>query len=154
MPVRTGRALKAESASDMKWPDESLLPGFRDTFVRYAQNMQKFSGELLGLIAEALNLPPDAFSRFFEPEGNQDRVKIVKYPVPEDKSSNQGVGPHYDGGFVTLVSSYATAVQITHVSHRPLVAASVATSRFASPELLRSVDRCATYPWHIRRKYW
>lgn len=65
--------------------------------------MQKLSREILSLVAEALQLPTDAFARFFEPEGNQDRSKIVKYPVPTDDSSDQGVGPHYDGGFLTLV---------------------------------------------------
>ncbi|EKM54798.1 uncharacterized protein PHACADRAFT_258905, partial [Phanerochaete carnosa HHB-10118-sp] len=90
-----------------QWPDESLLPGFRDTFVEYAQRLQKLSGELLGLIAEALELPPNAFARFFEPEGNQDH-----------ESSNQGVGPHYDGGFITLLlqASPHRGLQVQNVS--------------------------------------
>ncbi|KAI0784685.1 Clavaminate synthase-like protein [Abortiporus biennis] len=46
-----------------QWPDEELVPGFRDTYSRY----------------------------------------IAQYPVPEDDSSDQGVGPHYDGGFLTFL---------------------------------------------------
>jgi isopenicillin N synthase-like dioxygenase len=84
------------------------LPGFKATFVRYISTLQKLSNDLLSLVAEALELPPNAFSRFFETGGNQDRAKIVKYPVPDDDSSNQGVGPHYDGGFLTLVSTFAS----------------------------------------------
>lgn len=71
----------AESGSGAKWPDESLLQGFRDTCVQYVQRLQKLSGELLALIVEALELPPDASARFFEPEGNQDYAKVDKYPV-------------------------------------------------------------------------
>ncbi|GJE92850.1 clavaminate synthase-like protein [Phanerochaete sordida] len=86
-----------------QWPEEHLLPGFRDTFVRYAAALQALSGALLALAAEALGLPRDAFARFFETDGNQDRLKVVKYPVPADDASRQGVGPHYDGGFLTLL---------------------------------------------------
>ncbi|KAJ3551960.1 hypothetical protein NM688_g4409 [Phlebia brevispora] len=86
-----------------QWPDEKLLPGFKDTYVRYVQQVNKLGDELLTLIAEALHLPSNAFSRFREPGGNQNRAKVVKYPVPEDDSSDQGVGPHFDGGFLTLL---------------------------------------------------
>jgi hypothetical protein len=31
-------------------------------------------------------------------------IKIVKYPAPVDnEASDQGVGPHYDAGFLTFV---------------------------------------------------
>jgi len=86
-----------------QWPKEELLPGFKDTFSHYVEETQKLSNELLLIVAEALHLPTDAFSRFVEEGGNQDRAKIVKYPVPADDSSDQGVGPHFDGGFLTLL---------------------------------------------------
>ena len=35
----------------------------------------------------------------------------MKYPVPEDDSSDQGVGPHFDGGFLTFVCSYMVSSQ-------------------------------------------
>jgi isopenicillin N synthase-like dioxygenase len=87
-----------------QWPEESLLPGFRDAFTRYINALQKLSYELLSFVAESLELAPNAFAHFFEAEGNEDRGKIVKYPAPTDDSSDQGVGPHFDGGFLTLVS--------------------------------------------------
>lgn len=136
----------------MKWPDEGVLPGFKETFVRYAQSMQKLSGELLALAAEAFELPRDAFSRFFEPDGNQDRAKLVKYPVPEDDSSNQGVGPHYDGGFLTLVRLFVQLVQTkrNQLTSAYQVTASVTTSRPAGTECLRRVDRCSAYFRNLR----
>ncbi|EKM54780.1 uncharacterized protein PHACADRAFT_258873 [Phanerochaete carnosa HHB-10118-sp] len=86
-----------------QWPEEHLLPGFRAAFASYIDGLQKLSYRLLSLVAEALELPPDAFAHFFEQDGNEDRAKIVKYPAPADDSSDQGVGPHFDGGFLTLL---------------------------------------------------
>ncbi|KIP09459.1 hypothetical protein PHLGIDRAFT_102892 [Phlebiopsis gigantea 11061_1 CR5-6] len=101
-----------------QWPDEALLPNFKATFKRYVDSLQRLSQELLSLAGEALQLPQGAFSRFVEPGGNQDRVKIVKYPVPTESSSNQGVGPHYDGGFLTLLlqASPHKGLQVQNVS--------------------------------------
>ncbi|GJE92847.1 clavaminate synthase-like protein [Phanerochaete sordida] len=86
-----------------QWPDAALLPGFRAAFTSYVLRMQQLSHALLALVAEALQLAPDAFKHFFEADGNEDRAKIVKYPVPAPGSSDQGVGPHFDGGFLTLL---------------------------------------------------
>ena len=88
----------------LQWPKEELLPGFKDVITEYVLETQKLAHELLAVVTEALHLPPDAFAIFFEDGGNQDRARIVKYPAPEDDSSDQGVGPHFDGGFLTLVS--------------------------------------------------
>ncbi|KAF7790079.1 hypothetical protein EIP86_001029 [Pleurotus ostreatoroseus] len=86
-----------------QWPSETLLPGFRAAYVRYVEQVDRLGNELMTLIASALHLPPDAFARFREPGGNQHRAKVVKYPVPTDAASDQGVGPHFDGGFLTLL---------------------------------------------------
>ena len=87
----------------VQWPDEALIPGFRDTFVRYVEQLDALGYELVELIAEALHLAPGAFAPFMRPGGSQNRAKVVKYPVPVDSKSDQGVGPHYDGGFLTLL---------------------------------------------------
>jgi len=66
----------------------------------------ELGSQFISLIAQALGLPPDGLSRFYDtPERMQHRGKIVKYPVMNEKSvSDQGVGPHYDAGFLTIVS--------------------------------------------------
>ena len=87
----------------LQWPDDKLLPGFRDAYARYVRQVDDLGEELLEHIAEALHLPSGAFLRFREPGGNLNRAKVVKYPVPEDDTSDQGVGPHFDGGFLTLL---------------------------------------------------
>ncbi|KAF8634294.1 hypothetical protein AX17_004247 [Amanita inopinata Kibby_2008] len=86
-----------------QWPDEKLIPGFRDALERYMDQVTRLTYEFSSLIAESLGLPPDGLSQFYDtPELMQHRGKIVKYPV--DVNGNQGVGPHYDGGFLTFVS--------------------------------------------------
>lgn len=52
------------------------------------------------LIAESLDLPPDAFEKFFD-DDQQHKLKIVKYPDSGD-GVGQGVGPHKD----SMLTSY------------------------------------------------
>ncbi|PPQ97239.1 hypothetical protein CVT26_000765 [Gymnopilus dilepis] len=88
-----------------QWPDEKLIPGFREVLERYLEEVQELSYKFSSLIAEAFGLGPDGLSEFYEaPELMQHRAKIVQYPVVEG-SNDQGVGPHYDAGFLTFVSA-------------------------------------------------
>lgn len=71
---------------------------------RYLDQVQELSYKFSSLIAESFGLGSDGLSQFYEtPELMQHRAKIVQYPVVEG-SSDQGVGPHYDAGFLTFVS--------------------------------------------------
>ncbi|KAL5507575.1 hypothetical protein ACEPAH_7031 [Sanghuangporus vaninii] len=90
---------------ESQFPDEQDVPGFKATISEYYARLTDLSYELIGLLSEALGLPPDALSAYFEsPEKIQHRGKIVKYPAPESESdSSQGVGPHFDAGFLTLL---------------------------------------------------
>ena len=66
--------------------------------------VEKLSYEFIKLLAEALSLPRDAFDRFYDdPKDMQHRGKIVKYPPRSAVSSDQGVGPHFDAGFLTFL---------------------------------------------------
>ena len=87
----------------MKWPDEKLIPGFRDVLERYLVQVEDLSYKFTSLLAEAFGLGPDGLAQFYDiPPLMQHRAKIVQYPVVEG-SSDQGVGPHYDAGFLTFV---------------------------------------------------
>ncbi|ESK89758.1 naringenin 3-dioxygenase [Moniliophthora roreri MCA 2997] len=88
-----------------QFPDEHLIPGFKKTLETYLAQMSSLSKEFIALIAEALGLPRDGLSRFFDSDDRmQNLSKIVKYPVANERwHSNQGVGPHYDGGFLTIL---------------------------------------------------
>ncbi|PKS08234.1 hypothetical protein jhhlp_005176 [Lomentospora prolificans] len=97
-----------------QWPAEAVIPGFRETFTDYMNRMGKISIEFTSLIAEAIELPADAFNKYFDKD-QQHKLKIVKYPDLKDlglKGEGQGVGPHKD----SMLSSYL--LQATH--HRGL----------------------------------
>ncbi|KAJ6573393.1 hypothetical protein DFH09DRAFT_1151730 [Mycena vulgaris] len=87
-----------------QWPDEALLPGFKATMERYLLDVQALSYAFISLLAEAFGLPPDALSQFYDTdELMQHRGKIVQYPPTDAPGESQGVGPHYDAGFLTFL---------------------------------------------------
>jgi len=88
-----------------QYPDEDAIPGFRNIFETYLRQISKFATEFICLMAEAIGLPPDGLSKFYDSdEKMQGLSKIVQYPVSPNSSTSQGVGPHYDSGFLTIVS--------------------------------------------------
>jgi hypothetical protein len=66
--------------------------------------MGKISIFFTSLIAEAIGLPADAFSNYFDKD-QQHKLKIVKYPDLQElglEGQGQGVGPHKD----SMLTSY------------------------------------------------
>ncbi|KII92963.1 hypothetical protein PLICRDRAFT_172985 [Plicaturopsis crispa FD-325 SS-3] len=102
---------------ESQWPDEALLPGFKDTMLRYLAQVQELSYKFISLLAEAFGLPEDALNGFYDADDlMQHRAKIVRYP--DDVESDQGVGPHYDAGFLTflLQASPHRGLQVQNLS--------------------------------------
>jgi isopenicillin N synthase-like dioxygenase len=102
-----------------QWPEETALPGFKDTMERYMVQVQILGYQFIGFLAEAFGLPPDALACFYEPDVcMQHRSKIVKYPPLDGAVSDQGVGPHYDAGFLTflLQASSHPGLQVQNLS--------------------------------------
>ncbi|KAJ7618681.1 hypothetical protein FB45DRAFT_1033865 [Roridomyces roridus] len=100
-----------------QWPDEALLPGFKATMERYLLQVQDLSYAFVRLMAEAFGLPADGLSQFYDTdERMQHRGKIVRYPQTEE--GGQGVGPHYDAGFLTflLTASDHRGLQVQNLS--------------------------------------
>ncbi|MCJ1402802.1 hypothetical protein MMC11_006023 [Xylographa trunciseda] len=93
--------------SPNQWPDPSLLPTFRPVFETYITAMSHLATRFTSLIAEALDLPPTAFDRFFDAD-QQHKLKVVKYPdisqlgLGDTEATSQGVGPHKD----SMLTSY------------------------------------------------
>ena len=108
--------------SPNQWPDFRSLPSFRPAYETYIRRMSHLSISFTSLIAEALDLPPTAFDRFFDTD-QQHKLKIVKYPDLDELGSSQdvesqGVGPHKD----SMLTSYL--LQASH--HRGLQAQNMA----------------------------
>ncbi|KAG2342825.1 Clavaminate synthase-like protein [Suillus weaverae] len=102
-----------------QWPDEDLIPGFKNTMEIYLQQVQALSYQFISLLAEAFGLPSDALNKFYDiDELMQHRGKVVKYPANDGSLTNQGVGPHYDAGFLTflLTASPHRGLQVQNLS--------------------------------------
>jgi len=83
-----------------------LIPGFRSAFEQYLDQVQNLSQRFSTLIAESFGLGSEGLAGFYDtPQKMQHRAKIVRYPVTHD-GSDQGVGPHYDAGFLTFVRRF------------------------------------------------
>ena len=78
-----------------QWPPVNLLPNFRHVMEKYMDQVTKLSRHFLHLVAEALELPPNAFDQYADPiDDDYSRLKIVKYPPV--RGFAQGCGPHKD----------------------------------------------------------
>lgn len=102
-----------------QWPDEGLIPGFKNTMETYLQQVQALSYQFISLLAEAFGLPSDALNKFYDADKfMQHRGKVVKYPANDGSLTDQGVGPHYDAGFLTflLVASPHRGLQVQNLS--------------------------------------
>lgn len=51
-----------------QWPEEHLVPGLRATYTEYYEALKALGMRLLGLLALALDLPPEHFFPYFQPE--------------------------------------------------------------------------------------
>jgi isopenicillin N synthase-like dioxygenase len=87
-----------------RWPDESLLSGFRAACEAYAEAMQSVARRLMGLFELALGLPAGHFSPFMQQP--MCTTRLLHYPPqPLHAAPGQiGCGAHTDWGALTLLA--------------------------------------------------
>ncbi len=83
-----------------QWP--AALPEMRETLLDYQAAVTDLAVRMVHLFARALGQPATAFDDIFLP-GPQQLLKIIRYPGRDATESEQGVGAHKDGGFVTVL---------------------------------------------------
>ncbi|WFU05183.1 isopenicillin N synthase family oxygenase (plasmid) [Rhizobium sp. CB3171] len=105
-PEREKPALKA---GDQPWkrligPNQfpSALPELRPAVLKWIDDVTGVGLKVLQAFSEALGQKPDVFSPIYSNGPNQ-LLKIVRYPGRDQTESDQGVGAHKDGGFVTIL---------------------------------------------------
>lgn len=84
-----------------QWPDEAL-PQLKPLLLAYQAEVTRVGIDVLKAIAVALGQSEDIFARIYEPSPSQ-LLKIIHYPGRDATGSDQGVGAHKDGGFVTVL---------------------------------------------------
>ncbi|MDT3380085.1 2-oxoglutarate and iron-dependent oxygenase domain-containing protein [Labrys neptuniae] len=83
-----------------QWPE--ALPELRPLLLRYQAEVTRIGIDVLKAMALALGQPENAFAEIYEPSPSQ-LLKIIRYPGRDAAGSDQGVGAHKDGGFVTVL---------------------------------------------------
>ena len=92
---------EAERAALNAWPEN--LPGFRETVLNYAKEVEKLARKFLPLWCHSLNLPRDYLDPYFEIPHLQ--TGLLHYP-PQKETGNRrfGITPHTDNAFMTLLA--------------------------------------------------
>lgn len=85
-----------------QWPEEALLPGFRDTVEHYVDEMSTLARKMVGAIALSLGLPSDDLDRYFDDPTTF--LRLLHYPTQPQEEGLFGSAPHTDYGFITLLA--------------------------------------------------
>ncbi|WP_036260646.1 isopenicillin N synthase family dioxygenase [Methylocapsa aurea] len=83
-----------------QWP--AALPELRPALLAWQSALTKVAVRLLHAFAQSLEQSPDVFEPTYRDAPNQ-HIKIIRYPGRDASSTDQGVGPHKDSGFLTFV---------------------------------------------------
>ena len=78
------------------------LPALREAVLKWIDDVTTVGLRILQAFSEALGQKPDVFAPIYSNGPNQ-LLKIVRYPGRDQTESDQGVGAHKDGGFVTIL---------------------------------------------------
>lgn len=84
-----------------QWPDAARLPGLREDFLAFHATFEALTLRLLAPLAVSLDLPPDAFDRFFDRPSSMTRIAC--YPPVPDRADRINTPGHRDLSFLTLI---------------------------------------------------
>lgn len=89
-----------------QWPDESLVPGFRDAVETFVAGAAAVAESLLAALSQGLGLAPGALADVFGARRHS-LVKLIRYPV--SPPGEAGVNAHHDAGFLTVLAQHEVA---------------------------------------------
>ncbi|MCX5512576.1 isopenicillin N synthase family oxygenase [Kaistia algarum] len=85
-----------------QWPDETRLPGFRQTIDRYVAEMSELARSLVRAISISLGMPESSMDRYFEKPTTF--LRLLHYPTQPEEAGLFGSAPHTDYGYITLLA--------------------------------------------------
>lgn len=97
------------------WPNEDTLLNWREIMTTYHSQCTRLGHLVMSLIAQSLNLEPDAFNYYTKDPTAI--ARLIRYgTVPSDASAGvYGSGPHTDYGLITLLATNGVSgLQIYH----------------------------------------
>ncbi|MGY5809255.1 isopenicillin N synthase family dioxygenase [Rhizobium sp. LEGMi198b] len=83
-----------------QWPE--ALPELKPLLLAYQAEVTRIGIDILKAIAVALGQSENVFAEIYQPQPSQ-LLKIIRYPGRDAAETDQGVGAHKDGGFVTVL---------------------------------------------------
>ncbi|KZD07394.1 isopenicillin N synthase family dioxygenase [Oceanibaculum pacificum] len=83
-----------------QWPE--AIPEFRNALLEWQASVTDLAVRVLRAFALSLGQPEDVFSPIYNGAPNR-LIKLIRYPGRDLTSDDQGVGPHKDSGFLTLL---------------------------------------------------
>lgn len=83
-----------------QWPE--ALPELKPLLLAYQAEVTRIGIDVLKAIAAALDQSENVFAEIYQPQPSQ-LLKIIRYPGRDVAETDQGVGAHKDGGFVTVL---------------------------------------------------
>ena len=100
LPTDEGLPAWSRLQGPNQWP--AALPEFRKVILTYQSAVSNLATRIIRAFAVALGQPESIFDSIFTPDAHR-LLKLIRYPGREGTDSDQGVGPHKDGGFVTVL---------------------------------------------------
>lgn len=100
LPIGPGTPAWARLQGPNQWP--AALPELRPIAEKWIADLTALGIRLLKAFALALGQPEDVFEPIYSPSPNI-LLKLIRYPGRDATESDQGVGAHKDGGFLTLL---------------------------------------------------
>ncbi|KAI9371274.1 hypothetical protein BJX61DRAFT_543813 [Aspergillus egyptiacus] len=103
--VRRERPLGKFLQGPNQWPDETVLPGFREAYMAYYDAVHELSQSVFRLVALSLDLPEGYFDFFSSDPDGLCLCRAHHYPPtpPDAAGTTRGVGAHTDFGALTLL---------------------------------------------------
>ncbi|KAL3474685.1 hypothetical protein BJX99DRAFT_173297 [Aspergillus californicus] len=88
-----------------QWPEESVCPGFRETFTQHYKEVRQLSKSMFRLLALSLELEETYFDNFVASRDSITMCKAHRYPPTsrEMAAKTKGIGAHTDWGALTLL---------------------------------------------------
>ncbi|NWJ46881.1 MAG: isopenicillin N synthase family oxygenase [Chloroflexi bacterium] len=100
LPRDTGLPAWYRLQGPNQWPQS--LPELREVILEYKSAVAGVALRVIRAFSAALGQSETVFDSIFTPDGVQ-LLKLIRYPGREATDSDQGVGAHKDGGFVTVL---------------------------------------------------
>lgn len=83
-----------------QWP--AALPALKSAVIEWQSHLTALAIDLLKAFALALEQDENVFLPIYS-NAPVEHIKIIRYPGRENTGSDQGVGAHKDGGFLTIL---------------------------------------------------